>query len=225
MPPRLHLPFLYGEALLLAILAVLTIAVKAQGGPLPGDLRFELDWQHWLRPHPSITGGLDAVSAISWPVPAAITVALTCALLLLLRRWLAALVVLLVVVLADGTDYAFSQWVHRARPSGPGIYVAKHVTSSYSFPSGHVLQAAAFFGFLLFLTFQVRRPAAAWLWPLRLMLAFLVLAMGPSRILEGEHWPGDVLAGLAYGGFWLLLGVHLYRWAGGRWPALHGQPT
>lgn len=217
-PSRLHLPFLGGEALLLTILAVLTIAVKMQAGPLPGDARIEVDWQHWLRPHHWITGALNGVSTINWPIPAAITVAAACALLLVLRRWLDTAVVLLVVVLADGTDYAFSQWVHRARPSGHGIYMAKHITSSYSFPSGHVLQATAFFGFLLFLTFQVRRQAAAWLWPLRAVLVFLILAMGPSRVLEGEHWPSDVLAGLAYGGFWLLLGIHLYSWARGRWP-------
>ena len=222
-PARLHLPFLAGEALLLAILIALTIAVKTHAGPLPGDVRIERDWQHWLRPHRWITGGLNDVSTINWPIPAAITVLAACALLLLLRRWLDAAVVLLVAVLTNGTDYPFSQWVHRARPSGHGIYVAKHITDSYSFPSGHVLHATAFFGFLLFLTFQIRRPAPAWPWPLRAVLAFLILAMGPSRVLEGEHWPSDVLAGLAYGGFWLLLGVHLYSWAKGRWPALAGR--
>jgi membrane-associated phospholipid phosphatase len=88
-----------------------------------------------------------------------------------------------------------------------------------------VEQALILFGFVLFLTFQVRRPYAPWLWPLRLLLLYLILAMGPSRIMEGEHWPSDVLGGLIYGFLWLLLGIHAYQWASRRWPRLCGHST
>jgi membrane-associated phospholipid phosphatase len=73
----------------------------------------------------------------------------------------------------------------------------------------------AFFGFVLFLTWRMRRPALP-LWPVRAVLIALIVLMGPSRVLEGEHWPSDVLGGLLYGAFWLILGLHVYAWAGHR---------
>lgn len=54
------------------------------------------------------------------------------------------------------------------------------------------------------------------------MIALIVL-MGPSRMLEGEHWLSDVVEGLLYGAFWLLAGIHAYRWAWHRWPRLPGR--
>jgi membrane-associated phospholipid phosphatase len=47
------------------------------------------------------------------------------------------------------------------------------------------------------------------------VLAFLdVLVMGFSRVLEGEHWPTDVLAAYLSGLLWLTLFMYLYglRW-------------
>jgi membrane-associated phospholipid phosphatase len=51
------------------------------------------------------------------------------------------------------------------------------------------------------------------------LLAQIVL-MPISRTLEGEHWPTDSLAGLLVGGFWLLIGVQIYRAVTHRWPHL-----
>jgi undecaprenyl-diphosphatase len=218
-----HGGFIALEIILLALLIVLTVAVKTHAGPLPGDRVGELDMQHWLRPHRLLTEVLDFASTVNWPIPAAISVAVVSALLLLLRRWLDVLVLLPTVGLADGIDALFSKWIHRTRPSGQGIYVARSIKTSYSFPSGHVTQAVVFYGFLLFLTFQVRDPKAWWLWPIRLFLIYLILAMGPSRIIEGEHWPSDVIAGLIYGALWLLLGIHFYFFAARRWPQLRGR--
>jgi len=158
--PMRHIGFVAGEVVLLAILIVLTVAVRTHGGPLPGDVGFQLEFQHWLRPHKIVTEVLDFASTLSWPIPAAISVAAVSVLLLILRRWLDVIVLLSEVGLADGVDYVFSKWIHRARPSGHGIYVAQSIKTSYSFPSGHVMQAVVFYGFLLFLTFQVRNVRA-----------------------------------------------------------------
>jgi undecaprenyl-diphosphatase len=219
-----HAGFAIAEIILLALLIALTVAVRTHGGaPLPGDVHGELDLQHWLRPHSPLVSALDAASTVGWPLPAAIAVAGASALLLVLRRWLDVIVMLATVGLADGVDYVFSKWVHRMRPTGHGIYVASNIKTSFSFPSGHVMQVMVFYGFLFFLTFQVRDTRAWWLWPLRAVFLYLILATGPSRILEGEHWPSDVVGGYIYGGLWLLLGIHCYFFAARRWPALRGR--
>ena len=144
------------------------------------------------------------------------------ALLLVVRRWLDLLVTLLVVALADGSSALIKGLVSRPRPSGDGIRILQHILNSPSYPSGHVLHATAVFGLLLFLTYQVRRPAA-WVWAARAVLIALIVLMGPSRMLEGEHWLSDVLEGLLYGAFWLLAGIHAYRWTWHRWPRLRGR--
>lgn len=215
--------FVLVEVVLLAIVAALTIAVKIHQGPFPGDAGFEIDVQHWIRPQHALTTALDSASTINWPQPAAIIVAGSAALLLALRRWLDAITMLSAVIAADGADYFISKWVHRARPADHGLYIARKVTTSFSFPSDHVLHATLTYGLLLFFTFQVARSVDRWIWPLRLVFLVIILTMGPSRILEGEHWPSDIVGGWLYGIFWLALAIHAYGWAAVRWPKLRGH--
>lgn len=214
--------FIAAEVIFLALVLLLGIIVKTHPGPLPGDVGLTLGLQHWLRPHATATNAITMVSTVAWPIPSIITVAVVSVLLLALRRWLDVLTAVAIDGLASGTNYLLSTVIHRARPSDHGIYIAQHVKASYSFPSGHVLQGVVFFGFLIFLTFQVRHEHA-WLWVPRLVFLVFILSMGPSRVLEGEHWPSDVLGAFLYGAFWLLLGIHAYRWAGRRWPGLRGS--
>lgn len=133
-----------------------------------------------------------------------------------------ALLALATSAVADASSYLINQLVRRPHPSGHGLAILQHVTRYYSFPSGHVIHAAAFFGFLLFLTDQRRQPAR-WLGPVRLLSAALIVLIGPSRVLEGEHWPSDVPEGLLVGAFWRVLGIHMYGAAWCRWPDLLGH--
>jgi PAP2 superfamily len=207
------------EALLVALVALLALVVHVHKGPLPGDVSGSLAVQHLLWGRGAVTTGIDDVSNLSWPLPAAITVAAVTGLLLLLRQWLSALITPLLVAAADGSNYLISQAVQRTRPSGHGLHVAATIKNYYSFPSGHVLYAVAFFGFLIFLTLEARRHLP-WLGAATALLAVLVVLMPISRLLQGEHWPSDVLAGALWGLFWLLAAIHLYRWAWDRLPAL-----
>jgi membrane-associated phospholipid phosphatase len=75
---------------------------------------------------------------------------------------------------------------------------------------------------LSFLTY-LARPPAPWLVILRVVLALIVVLMGISHILEGEHWPSDVVAGHLLGAFWLIVGIHAYRWLWRRSPRLRGH--
>jgi membrane-associated phospholipid phosphatase len=216
-----HGGFIAVEAPLLAAIAVLSLLVRHHPGPLPTDVGLELDVQHWLLPHPAVASPIEAVSTINWPVPAAITLAAIIGIFLLLRRWLDAIVTLIAAAVTDETSYLLNQLVHRPRPTGFGIHVVAVGRGTFSFPSGHVTHAVAVFGLFLFLTTQVRRPLhPALVWAVRVCAAAIIVLMSLSRILEGQHWPTDVLGGLLYGAFALVIFAHLYLWARQRWPVL-----
>jgi undecaprenyl-diphosphatase len=168
-----------------------------------------------------VTQGLEAISTLNWPVPTAVTLAVIVIIFLLLRRWLDAIVVPVAAGVSSLATLELSRWVHRPRPLGYGVHPLQHITSTYGFPSGHVTYAVAIFGLFLFLTSQVRRPVhPALIWAVRTVLVLVILLMPVSRILEGEHWPSDVVGGLLDGVFWLVLFSHVYLFARARWPRL-----
>ena len=210
--------FLIGILLLAAAIA-LALAVKAHHGPWPDDVTVELADQHLLLPHHRLAVAIEQASRVNWPTPAGIIVGVVFFLLLLLRRWLDALTAAGASIFGDLSSYLTNQFVQRPRPDGHGIAVLQQVTNYFSFPSGHAVHVVAFYGVLLFLTFQTRRWPALRL-PLGVVFCLMILLIGPSRVLEGEHWPTDVIEGLLIGAFWLLVAVHWYWWAGTRWPRL-----
>lgn len=215
-----HATFIGVELILLLAALALAIIVKYHPGPLPGDVGIEVHWQRWLLPHQTITNAIEWVSNVSWPLPSAMVITGIMVLFLLLRRWLDALILLPTAAIADESGYITNQIVQRPRPFDHGIHIVSVIKHFHSFPSGHVIHATAVFGLLFFLTFQIRRNLHPWLWVARLALLYFIVLMGPSRILEGEHWPSDVLGGWLYGLFWLILSAHVYMWARYRWPKL-----
>jgi undecaprenyl-diphosphatase len=100
--------------------------------------------------------------------------------------------------------------VYRPRPSEELVHVARRL-SSYSFPSGHVIETTAFCGFLAFLAFTLLKPSA-WRTGLVGALCVPVALMGMSRVFLGEHWFSDVVGGYVLGGLWLVLTLRVYRW-------------
>ena len=91
----------------------------------------------------------------------------------------------------------------RARPD-----TALHLVTQggYSFPSGHSVTSAIFYGLLIYLlnrhckNEKLKKILGA-------VCGFLALAIGPSRIYVGVHWPTDVLAGWCIGGAVLLVSL------------------
>ena len=66
--------------------------------------------------------------------------------------------------------------------------------SGYSFPSGHSMVSAAFYGFLIYLIYKnVKNKYLKW--GLITILSLLIFLIGISRIYLGVHYTSDVLAG------------------------------
>ena len=84
-----------------------------------------------------------------------------------------------------------------------------------TFPSGHVVYAVVYYGFLLYLSLS--KPVSQWryrwlLIPFQVYAALNILFIGYSRVLEGSHWLIDALAGYLTGALCLPLLIFLYRW-------------
>ncbi|WP_205501917.1 phosphatase PAP2 family protein [Rufibacter psychrotolerans] len=89
---------------------------------------------------------------------------------------------------------------NRPRPLVP------HLVESYglSFPSGHAMISASFYGLLIYLVWKnVEVPA--WRFLLVTLLSLLILFIGFSRVYLHVHYATDVLAGLAAGLGWVIL--------------------
>jgi undecaprenyl-diphosphatase len=104
-------------------------------------------------------------------------------------------------------------WKNLVTYTGPGIEFDRNpfhwamVTTSapYSFPSGHTLRSA----FLLGIWFQrvtLKGPLFCWrVLPQKILICFLVLGVGYSRIYLGDHWLSDVLGGYLLAAIGLVL--------------------
>lgn len=100
--------------------------------------------------------------------------------------------------------------VARPRPSADLVHVLRQL-DTLSFPSGHVLLATCFYGFLAFLAYTLLKPG--WLRTILLVVfGLFILLMGPSRIYLGQHWFSDVMGAYVLGSLWLALSVRVYRW-------------
>ncbi|MBA2312002.1 MAG: phosphatase PAP2 family protein [Actinobacteria bacterium] len=111
-----------------------------------------------------------------------------------------------------GLDNLVKLVVDRPRPDFRAL---TDVTGS-SFPSGHASTAAALFVALAFLGNRwERRFSKIWIWASALSLSVLVAT---SRVYLGAHWPTDVVAGLALGGYW----TAIMATATAAWPRSEG---
>lgn len=80
--------------------------------------------------------------------------------------------------------------VQRPRPTGFRIIEE----NGYSFPSGHSMVSAAFYGFLIYLIYKNIKSKYL-KWSLITALSLLIVLIGTSRIYLGVHYTSDVLAG------------------------------
>jgi membrane-associated phospholipid phosphatase len=134
-----------------------------------------LDWVEGTRQQILAVAGIVIIAAVSWrSVPMVVLAALS------------------------GAVYSVTAMViNRPRPSADLVHVIRH-TGSSSYPSGHV---AFFSWFLVMLVVclavgRLPRAIVAVTW---VIAALLLLIVCIGRIYLGEHWPSDVIGGLALG--------------------------
>ena len=97
------------------------------------------------------------------------------------------------------------QIYHRPRPLLPLVSA-----SGLSFPSGHAMISASFYGLLIYLAWtNVRRPALRY--ALVAVLAGLILLIGLTRVYLRVHYATDVLAGFTAGLAWLVVAIPLLK--------------
>lgn len=93
----------------------------------------------------------------------------------------------------------------RPRPAMPLVEAA-----GLSFPSGHTMVAASFYGLLIYLVWQ-NVEAKPFRNLLVLLLSVFIILIGFSRIYLRVHYASDALAGFAAGFFWLVVGIWSLR--------------
>lgn len=197
----------------LIILIIAGYLTHQHPGPWPGELQFSRTVQsihYW----PWLLSSLMFFSSLN-DIPPSIAAVVIFVVGMALFRWFKqAIFLALTVGVGNGIDALIGDFVGRPRPSPKLIHVDTTLTFN-SFPSGHTEHDVVFYGFLLYLSFtkSVREWRYHWLLlPFQVFAAIAILAIGYSRLLEGEHWLSDVLAGYLSGLLWLFLCIFLYRW-------------
>lgn len=193
MPQR----FLSGaRAIALFVFCCLALAV-----PLGQTLLFDIavrDHVHaWASP--PLTRAMLAITNLGEPDLLAVIAVGAAAWLAARKRRREALTLVVSTLAAVAVNELLKQFFHRFRPAAFFGYVEP---SDYSFPSGHSMISACFYGLLAAMLApriqSLRARRALWL-----VTISLVLAIGFSRIYLGVHYASDVLAGYALGILWV----------------------
>jgi len=193
-----------------ALLALLSFAAHSHAA-FPGDVGLELAVQQ-VRGTP-LDPLISLASTANWPMPAGIIAVAVILALAVLRHLRAAICAAVAGFGADLANVTLNGLVARPRPNNVSIHVVAHL-GLHSFPSGHVTHVIGFYGFLLYLTYRVERAhpgLRAPRWIVRAICIYFLIAIGPARVLSGEHWPSDVLGSYLLGALVLAVSVALYH--------------
>ncbi len=198
------------------VLALVSMAAR-HAGPFPGDESFEQFIQQIHQP--ALVRFINFSSDANWPTPAGIIAISVIVLLALARQIRAAISTAVSGFGADFVNVTLNGLVQRPRPHGTHIHAVAHL-GLYSYPSGHVSHVVAFYGFLIYLTIVAERthPALKPLyWVVRIIGVYFIAFIGISRLLQGAHWPSDVLASYLLGSMMLIVGIALFHALGIVW--------
>ena len=115
---------------------------------------------------------------------------IVCTILVIKKKKLLGCWGLLNLAVSGGLNQALKRIVQRPRPTEYRLIEE----NGYSFPSGHSMVSAAFYGFFIYLIFKnVKNKYIKW--GSITLLSILIILIGTSRIYLGVHYTSDVLAG------------------------------
>ncbi len=114
------------------------------------------------------------------------------------------------VFAADAVNILLKFAFNRARPQAIDIFPK---FQQASFPSGHVVHYAVFFGFIL--TVMLVQPRIHWIvrWGIGLLCVLLIAGVAVARIYLGTHWPTDTLVAYIIG--FMMLAVVILQYLKG----------
>lgn len=104
-----------------------------------------------------------------------------------------AIFVIVSVVLDGGFIYLFKNLFHRMRPAN---MIANE--TSFSFPSGHSVNAVVLFGVIIYLSWKYLKSRVSKI-IITVISVLMILIIGFSRVCLNVHWLSDVLGGYFLG--------------------------
>ena len=199
-----HLQFgvgvLAGLALALLALAVFSwLALEVRRGE---TLRFDGWVRSSLHQHasPGLTAAMKTFTVVGSSIPMLLLLATMVSAFWFARLCRQAMMMAIAMAGALIIELSLKHVFHRARPEP---YFNVPLPTSYSFPSGHALSAACFYGMLaLLVAARVRRRS--YRIAIRTVCGLMIAAIGISRIYLGVHYPSDVVGGYTTACVWLV---------------------
>lgn len=209
--PHAVIPLLVGFWCFIFV-AFLLLATSAHLSPgFPWDVSLSTSVQHAKgSPFASL---LTFIGDQAGPLGAAVQYVIILGVFTVLRLFREAICIAVSGLGAEVTNVVTNGFVLRPRP--PGYHGSTLLNlGSHSFPSGHTANALGLYGFLFYLALlagQAYPKWRGWLIAGQVACVLFVLDVGPSRVIEGQHWPSDVLAGYLIGTLSLVVGITLYH--------------
>ncbi len=125
------------------------------------------------------------------------------------KGFLSSAVLFLSVLLGNIGNKVLKALVARERPTFP-----QHIEEGYSFPSGHVMVGLLLFGMIAF-NLMKRTNQQKIKQTIFCVTSFLIILIGFSRLIEGEHFLTDIIGGITAGVIMLIgfikLDIYLHQ--------------
>jgi membrane-associated phospholipid phosphatase len=180
-------------------------------------VRFDATVSNWLQAHGTEWGESVFVGISYFGAQLLIAVLVGVAIAFTVRRDWRRLALLSLTCLGGALlNAALKAVFHRSRPD----FASEFRATSWSFPSGHAMNALLGYGLLAYWLAK-REP---WAKPWILTGAVIVIVgIGYARIYLGVHYLSDVVAGYSAGATWLVVCITGYEFADRRKPEIGGR--